>query len=443
MACSGNDQTLGALNSPQRNNYFYGKLMDVPHFEMEQSYGNRKRWLLNRLGLGYGVLCGLQLSIKDKQVCISPGVAIDAYGREIMVPQAVCVDPWTLTDDCGCAKVTPLSNTEAHDKILLCLAYKECRTDFMPVLVTDCNIKQDCLPGTVVESYCILVQDASTGNVLPENFPPTIDPALCAELGSGASEEDKRQKVCELNPAVTCGMPSGPICVVLGTVSLKADGTIDNTKVDQCSLRTNLVSNEHLLDMLLCTGGTGGGAVTAPSLTNIKAISWIHDQTIRIQDFPTSLTVTFSDDVSTTATNPRAWFMVTFEFPGGGAAVSIGLRATPGLTGISANPPLFSLGVLNGTVALTTPTAVFTPTADFLTAVQGLTDPDPTTNNVQTLPLLCRVTVLCDFLLDKKNSKAVDGDFLGGVLPTGNGVPGGAFESWFSVTMQIDLGPKD
>src|SRR5690349_4837394 len=123
MACSDNDQSLGTLNSPQRNNYFYGKLMDVPHFEMEQSYGKTKRWLLNRLGLGYGVLCGLQLSIKDKKVCISPGVAIDAYGREIIVPQEVCVDPWTPTDDCGCAKTTPLSNTEAHDKILLCLEY--------------------------------------------------------------------------------------------------------------------------------------------------------------------------------------------------------------------------------------------------------------------------------------------------------------------------------
>jgi hypothetical protein len=436
MACSGNDQTLGALNSPQRNNYFYGKLMDVPHFEMEQSYGNRKRWLLNRLGLGYGVLCGLQLSIKDKQVCISPGVAIDAYGREIILPQAVCVDPWTLTDDCGCAKVTPLSNTEAHDQILLCLAYKECRTDFMPVLVTDCNTKQDCLPGTVVEGYCILVQDASTGNVLPANFPPTIDPALCAELGSGASEEDKRQKVCELNPAATCGMPPGPICVVLGTVSLKADGTIDDTKLDQCSLRTNLVSNEHLLDMLLCTGGSGGGTVAPPNLTNIKTISWKHDQTIRIQDFPTSLTLTFSDDVNTTASNGQAWFFVTLELPVGGGSIGIGTHASAGSITSLANPILFSTNLINGTVTLATPTATFTPSADFLTGVQAIVDPDPGAGNLQTLTFLCRVTALCDFVLGK-NGKSVDGDFLGGIVPTGDGVPGGVFTSWFFVTMKI------
>src|SRR5882762_7578831 len=160
MDCSGNDQTLGTLNSPQRNNYFYGKLLDVAHFEMEQRYLNRKRWLLNRVGVGYGVLCGLKLAVKDKQICVSPGVAIDCYGREIIVPQDVCVDPWTLTDECGCPKSTALSNTEAHDNILLCLAYKECRSDFQPVLVTDCNTKQDTLPGTIVESYCVVVRDA-------------------------------------------------------------------------------------------------------------------------------------------------------------------------------------------------------------------------------------------------------------------------------------------
>ena len=433
MSCSGNDQTLGTLNSPQRNNYFYGKLMDVPHFEMEQSYSNRKRWLLNRFGLGYGVLCGLQLSIKDKTVCISPGVAIDAYGREIIVPQEVCVDPWTLTDDCGCAKNTPLSNIEAHNKILLCLAYKECRSDFMPVLVTDCNTKQDCIPGTIVEGYCVLVQDASAGTVLPANFPPTIDPALCAELGSGDTAEDKRQKVCEFNPAATCGRLAGPICVVLGTLSLKADGTIDDTKLDQCLLRTNLVSNQHLLDILLCTGGSGGGTVPPPNLTNIKDFSWTHDAhdlaAIRVQDFPKALTVTFSDDVSTTASDGQAWFIVTLEPPsGGGIFQGTKTQKNVSVSTGSATGSIFTTSViLNGTVTLTNNTATFTPFVDFST----VPDPDP---GAQPLTFRCRVTLLCDFLLGK-NGKAVDGNLLGATKPTGDGVPGGVFSSWFSVTL--------
>lgn len=38
----------------------------------------------------------------------------------------------------------------------------------------------------------------------------------------------------------------------------------------------------------------------------------------------------------------------------------------------------------------------------------------------------------CDFLLDR-TGMAVDGNFLGGSLPTGNGRPGGSFISWFEL----------
>jgi hypothetical protein len=42
------------------------------------------------------------------------------------------------------------------------------------------------------------------------------------------------------------------------------------------------------------------------------------------------------------------------------------------------------------------------------------------------------VTLKCDFLIDC-HGVAVDGNHLGGVLPSGDGVPGGTFESWFRV----------
>lgn len=40
------------------------------------------------------------------------------------------------------------------------------------------------------------------------------------------------------------------------------------------------------------------------------------------------------------------------------------------------------------------------------------------------------VSLLCDFILDERGDP-VDGNHLRGVLPSGNGVPGGTFESWF------------
>src|SRR5437868_11554776 len=74
-----------------RNNYYYGKLLDVDHFQMEADYANAKRWLLNRLVVGYGVVCGLNvLPSPDRRphsIVITPGVAIDKWGREIVVPE--------------------------------------------------------------------------------------------------------------------------------------------------------------------------------------------------------------------------------------------------------------------------------------------------------------------------------------------------------------------
>ena len=42
------------------------------------------------------------------------------------------------------------------------------------------------------------------------------------------------------------------------------------------------------------------------------------------------------------------------------------------------------------------------------------------------------VTLQCDFILDR-DGVPVDGNHLRGRLPTGNGAPGGAFQSWFRV----------
>ena len=46
------------LRQFERNKYFYGKLMTVSDFELEQEYFNGKRYLLNRLIHGKGLLFG-------------------------------------------------------------------------------------------------------------------------------------------------------------------------------------------------------------------------------------------------------------------------------------------------------------------------------------------------------------------------------------------------
>lgn len=78
--------------SPLRNHYFHGKMMDAYHFEMETAYHSHLRALVNRTVLGTGVVCGLNVThphdcAADRPaVNLAYGVAIDAWGRVVVVP---------------------------------------------------------------------------------------------------------------------------------------------------------------------------------------------------------------------------------------------------------------------------------------------------------------------------------------------------------------------
>jgi hypothetical protein len=49
--------------------------------------------------------------------------------------------------------------------------------------------------------------------------------------------------------------------------------------------------------------------------------------------------------------------------------------------------------------------------------------------------VLCRVVLKSHVLVDEAGS-VLDGEFLGAGVPTGNGTPGGDFESWFTLVIQ-------
>src|SRR5690349_14224430 len=76
------------LSAPRRNRFFHGKMMDVHHFELETDYGIGMRRMLNRLVTGTGVVCGLDVvSEQPGTIEITPGLALDKWGREVVVPE--------------------------------------------------------------------------------------------------------------------------------------------------------------------------------------------------------------------------------------------------------------------------------------------------------------------------------------------------------------------
>lgn len=176
---------LRMLSAPRRNHFFYGKRMDVQHFQMEQDYGKHKQWLLNRLTLGKGVLCGLKVSVDGDRLCVDPGVAIDGLGREIIVPVRTCIDPKAEPQGC-CGGGGHVEGREENGSgirlFTLWLCYRECFADEQPVLVTDCGTRSHCAPGTVVESFCL--------KVTPGMAPLQGDPDWCRISGKGEGRGD-------------------------------------------------------------------------------------------------------------------------------------------------------------------------------------------------------------------------------------------------------------
>lgn len=80
------------LKAPQRNRYFYGKLLTAEDFIAEQNYFNAKIRLMNRLLFGSGVIAGLNVIKTDENgAAIESGVALDSAGREIIVPEPMIV----------------------------------------------------------------------------------------------------------------------------------------------------------------------------------------------------------------------------------------------------------------------------------------------------------------------------------------------------------------
>jgi hypothetical protein len=259
---------LDELAAPKRNHYFYGKLLDEMHLRLEQNYFNGKRALLNRLALGAGVLCGLRVEPDGKFVKVSAGVAIDGFGREIIVPESLRLDPAKISGPCG----TTRDRAAAEKTIYLKLCYRECKTDFEPALVSDCLPQQQCAPSTIVESYCLeLGVDAPPP-------PPAHNEALCKALHDGQTPEAKRDLVnAEL--AKTCGKVVGDGCIALATIHLDDGGNVTDTKFDPPQ---HVYSNAALFDMLLCLGEGGKGAPGDPGigldqdLPKILDIGWKH-----------------------------------------------------------------------------------------------------------------------------------------------------------------------
>src|SRR5438034_6817729 len=163
----------GVLTAPEHVNFFYGLLLDEVRLKKEELYFNQKRWMLNRLVLGTGVVCGLNVAVDPQNpgmLLVQPGFALDGLGHEIVVPDpGTSVNPLQLTDDSGNA-----SGNAQPGVTEICLAYAESFADPVPVLVADCEHPGKCSCSTVREGFHLLVRQVD----------PNPPPAPTCTLGT-------------------------------------------------------------------------------------------------------------------------------------------------------------------------------------------------------------------------------------------------------------------
>ncbi|MGE0441815.1 MAG: hypothetical protein AB7S39_15105 [Gemmatimonadales bacterium] len=260
-------ELLSRLSTPVRNRYYFGKLLDAWHLELEQAYGNHKRWLVNRLSLGTGVLCGLEVtaSADHSEVRVGPGVAIDGWGREIVVERnSPGVDPRQPTDECGRAVGPP---ARGRGQVTLWICYHECEAEPAPVLVSECE--RECENGLIRERYRLRITPG--GPQLPE----LITTEQCQAIFSAAPDRASRRTKITETLAGRCPEPS-ETCVPLAVVELDREGKV--VRIDPVRPRPMLYSNAMLLELILCLATRVDECCPPKTIKSLSIVKGNHQQ---------------------------------------------------------------------------------------------------------------------------------------------------------------------
>ena len=170
---------LGADPS-KRVNYTLGLVLGVDEFQQDQLYHAAGRRGHNRLLHGYGTVWGLRVAAEtegaDPEIQVDPGVAVDPCGREICIPDRMCVK-LTRWLDRHRSVLEPLypDPTAQPLPLAVILCHRECPTDTVPVPGEPCRTQEDAMAASRItegfELKLALRDDAPWGS--PPSAAPT------------------------------------------------------------------------------------------------------------------------------------------------------------------------------------------------------------------------------------------------------------------------------
>ncbi len=241
----------------ERNNYYNGKLMTARDFRTDQNYFNEKRWLMNRLVHGWGVVCGLDVRPAEEanKVIVTPGFAIDCCGREILV----CEDQLVSLELEFSEYDKPVQ--EGETKFIICIEFRECKTEQVHIPSMACDQKD--------KSEFNRIRDSFNIRVIPF-FEDKIKRKPFCQNKAEDIEKSLHQYLCDRLRKVFPKCPE-PQCVILAVVTAG-----DNKEIDVCSRRKLVYTRSQLYDMLHCFHG---------DLPHICEINWHYGKEMEWNEF--------------------------------------------------------------------------------------------------------------------------------------------------------------
>lgn len=235
---SSKGESCGDLPYPTtRQNYYFGKLLTAADLQSEQRYLNEKRWMINRYGIGWGVLCGLKVTAhpdKPCTVCIEPGMALDRYGNEIIVCEPQCdINLQTAQQKLG----------DVH-RFYITITYRECAIAPSPITVGTCDgYETDCAYNRTLETFTIGV--TSTEPDRPGTLREDLEASIACEAECFAFLHTPGHVVNESCPPRPKGQPLTLACVEL-------DPATHCLSIDNVTYRKLAYSNELLYALMQC-----------------------------------------------------------------------------------------------------------------------------------------------------------------------------------------------
>jgi hypothetical protein len=425
-----------------RNHFYRGKLLTERDFSDEQLYMvNKAR--LHRLALhGWGVVCGLTIKphphCPERRLVVGEGYAIDDCGREIRVLE----DDYVLlpeppkksngvsqgdTDSPGgeadgqhpAGQGSDVSPGQSHDgkddeedhplpanpcddtpmpqDLYICIRYAECETEFSPAPFDDCSCNGSTQrPNRICEGYKLELYDH------PPNFWDKVTHGECGCDSCWEHYHHARGHCLEQER-----FPCLPLAVVRDVVPGRS---VTPEQIENWEFRRQLVSTETLDKTVRCILTK----LPTEHLTRIQDTNWEHNRRLHCRDF--------MEEYVGTADRPKG-FRIQFSHPVQSGAI---------------DPRSFQAMIVFRPENMSEPKRVeFAPahiqkSNDETDWCELRIDHSFARRHLDGKNFDLFIILKCDVIRDG-HGHAVDGNFIGHRLPTGDNIQGGTFESWIRV----------